>query len=151
MALIAKTAPVVAPPSLVQTRAPSPYRPVAAPAGDGPVEALTAANGTDLDFAVSQFPNQDDQRPSRRDTPSHDRDRLPGPPKAFVRTPSEAFAALIELDGAFEGGDPFGAPKKADHSPDAAGITRAISTYEVNERVIYGTEATTGDQVSITL
>jgi hypothetical protein len=150
MALIAKTAAPIAPPSLVQARpAASAYR-AAVGAGDGPVDGLTAAAGTDLDFAVSQFPDQDDRRPGSGQDSSDNRGRLPGPPRAEVRTPTEAFAALIELDGAFETNE-FDAPRANRRPADAAGLARAVSTYEVNERVIYGTEARTGEQVSISL
>ena len=148
MASIAKAASAVPTTGLPQSREITPVRPQGS-SGEGPIDALNGAIGTDLDHAVTKFPDQEFYRPQDPRGDAEIRDRLPGPPRAVVRTPSEAFAALIELDDTL--GSEFERAPNAEQRTNVASFNKAINTYEVNERVIFGTEDVPGERLSISL
>jgi|GEM_PF-1176374 len=148
MALIAKASSAVATQGLAQSRALTPVRPQTS-IGNGPVEGLNNTVGTELDQAVTKFPDQEYYRPQDRRDNSQTRDQFPGPPRAVVRTPTEAFAALIEFGDTLE--NEFERAPKADTRASIASYSKAINTYEGNERVIFGTEDTPGKRLSISL
>ena len=108
-----------------------------------PIEALNPKMGTLLDNGASLF------HAYQRDDPPPEREgrsdvHAPG----LVRSTSQAFAAFLEFEG---GGDTGDATRKGGIPIFTGVLSRAITTYETNARVISGTMVPLGATLSLSL
>lgn len=143
MAQIGKTVPTSSTTTVVGGRLAAGARNVAT-VDRAPIEALNPKMGTLLDDGASLF------HAYQRDDPPPERDgrsdvRAPG----LVRSTSQAFAAFLQFDG---GGETGGESTRKGGTPAFTGVlSRAITTYETNARVISGTVVARGAALSLNL
>lgn len=143
MAQIGRTVPTSSTTTLVGGRLAAGARNVAT-VERAPVEALNPKLGTLLDDGAFLF-----HAYQRNDPPPERDDRPDGRGLGLVRSSSQAFAAFLEFDG---GGEPGGeSSRHGGTAPFSGTLSRAISTYEANARVISGTAVPCGASLSINL
>ena len=143
MAQIGKTVPTSSTTTVVGGRLAAGARNVAT-VDRAPIEALNPKMGTLLDDGASLFhAYQRDDPPPQRDAPPDAR----GP--GLVRSTSQAFAAFLDFDGH---GEPGNESTRKGRIPTFTGVlSRAITTYETNARVIGGTMVPRGATLSLSL
>lgn len=143
MAQIGKTVPTSSTTTVVGGRLAAGARNVAT-VDRAPIEALNPKMGTLLDDGASLFhAYQRDDPPPERDG----RSDVAGP--GLVRSTSQAFAAFLEFEG---GGEATGDAMRKGAIPIFTGVlSRAITTYETNARVISGTMVPRGATLSLSL
>lgn len=143
MAQIGKTVPTSSTTTVVGGRLAAGARNVAT-VDRTPVEALSAKLGTLLDDGTFLFhAYQRDDPPPEQD----DRAKVRGP--GLVRSTSQAFASFLEFAGS---GEMEGETIRRGGAPLFTGVlSRAITTYETNARVISGTTMPRGAALSLNL
>jgi hypothetical protein len=143
MAQIGKTVPTSSTTTVVGGRLAAGARNVAT-VDRAPIEALNPKMGTLLDDGASLFhAYQRDEPPPERD----ERSDAHGP--GLVRSTSQAFAAFFEFENSSEAS---GEGIRKGTVPVFTGVlSRAITTYETNARVISGTMVPRGATLSLNL
>lgn len=143
MAQIGKTVPTSSTTTVVGGRSAAGARNVAT-VDRSPIEALNPKMGTLLDDGASLF------HAYQRDDPPPEREgRSDVHSPGLVRSTSQAFAAFLEFEGA---GDSGGDATRKSGNPIFTGVlSRAITTYETNARVISGTMVPCGATLSLSL
>jgi hypothetical protein len=141
MALIARTQPVYAPPSIHSAQAAAGAR-YAAPAANAPVEELNPTQGAAFDDALTV------DRENARQPGAGRQGRLTQPlVRMIVNATTQAFAALVE----YQAQAPGQAAADGRQRLSARALSKAIATYETNARVISGTNYAPGATLSLSL
>jgi len=148
MVLIPRAGPLPAPANVSNSRLGPPTRVVSASSSSSSVEELPGGEGVAFDSAQFGYFDEPGSFDRRGDG---DRNQNFNHHSGGVNAPTQTFAAMLETAGGASGRDNADGTRNVDATPSPGLVSKVISIYETNARIVSGDMNILGTSVSLVL